>query len=110
MSLHHVRDKGALYAAIAAWLAPGGELVFADQLRGATARIQEAHWSLWLDFCRESGHCTSEELKSLLDHAAAHDHYTPLAEHFDLLARAGLVEMDCVWRNGMYTVVWARRG
>src|SRR5262245_16453968 len=39
ISLHHVRDKGSLYRSLAAVIAPGGTLRFADQLRGGT----EAH-------------------------------------------------------------------
>jgi trans-aconitate methyltransferase len=36
ISLHHVRDKGPLYQNLAAAIASGGTLRFADQLRGGT--------------------------------------------------------------------------
>jgi trans-aconitate methyltransferase len=109
MSLHHVPGQAALYRRLHDWLAPGGVLAFADQLRGQTNRAQQAHWDLWLAFCREPGHCTPDEIRSLEDHAAAHDHYVPLSEHFRLLTEAGFTDPDCAWRNGMYSVVLAHR-
>jgi ubiquinone/menaquinone biosynthesis C-methylase UbiE len=109
MSLHHVRDKAALYRDIAAWLSPGGVLRFADQFLGATPALQEVFWEGWLRHCRLPGHCTEEEIQSLLRHAAAHDHYVPLADHFAMLRSGGFVAMDCSWRTLMYAVVTADR-
>ncbi|HYE61872.1 MAG TPA: class I SAM-dependent methyltransferase [Phycisphaerales bacterium] len=110
MSLHHVVDKAALYRSFAAWLKPGGELCFADQLAGATERANEAHWDLWYRFCREPGHCTEEEIASLVDHSHKHDHYVPLREHTRMLEDAGFTGVDLHWRTGMYSVMSARRG
>ena len=109
MSLHHVRDKASLYRGIRGWLAPGGSLRFADMFLGATEETQREFWDRWIEFCRRPGHCTEEELKGLIDHAAAHDHYVPLAEHFRMLSEAGFRNIDCVWRNYMYAVVIADR-
>ena len=107
MSLHHVVDKAALYRSICGWLVPGGSLCFADELLGATEHAQKIFWDRWLEFCRRPGHCTEDEVKSLVDHAAAHDHYVALPEHFELLRAAGFKSTDCVWRNFMYSVVLA---
>lgn len=107
ISLHHVRDKAALYRTLHAALRLGGHLIFADQLRGGTERLHAINWRLWLEFCRRPGCCTEEETQSLLDHADAHDHYTPLAEHFQLLSAAGFRELDCMWRNLIWGIVHA---
>ena len=80
-----------------------------DQLRGATDEIHQLNWTRWLEFCRAPGHCTEEEVQSLLDHAAAHDHYTPLREHFSLLEAAGFIGCDCVWRNLIWGIVTCER-
>jgi tRNA (cmo5U34)-methyltransferase len=109
MSLHHVREKAPLYQRFAAWLVPGGALCVADQFLGAAQEVQRRHWDLWLGFCREPGHCSEEELRSLIDHAAAHDHYEPLQAHFGYLLGAGFTSPDCAWRNGMYAVLTAER-
>lgn len=109
ISLHHVADKKSLYDRLYSRLEPGGWLMFADQLRGATDEIHDVNWKAWLAFCGGSGQCSTEEVQSLLDHAEAHDHYTPLADHFALLREAGFTGLDCVWRNWIWGIVVARR-
>lgn len=109
ISLHHVLDKGALFRSVKDLLVPGGHLVFADQLRGGDERLHGINWEGWLSFCRTPGHCTEEEVDSLLEHADEHDHYASLAEHLRLLDAAGLVDLDCVWRNWIWGVLVARR-
>lgn len=105
ISLHHVEDKENLYQRVHALLRTGGRFCFADQIRGNPESNHEVNWQRWLDFCAEPGHCSPEEVQSLLDHAAAHDHYTPLSDHFAFLSRAGFSEIDCVWRNLMWGIV-----
>ncbi len=107
ISLHHVADKAKLYQSLHALLRPGGRLCFADQIRGNPESNHQVNWNRWLDFCREPGHCSLEEIQSLLDHAAAHDHYTTLSDHTALLTRAGFSEIDCVWRNLMWGIITA---
>lgn len=107
ISLHHVKDKEPLYRAIHARLDRGGTFRFSDQIRGATEEIHDINWERWLEFCRQPGNCTEDEVQSLLDHAEAHDHYTPLPEHFRLLSAAGFRDLDCVWRNWIWGIVIA---
>ena len=107
ISLHHVEDKAALYERLRSFLPRGGRLCFADQIRGEPASNHDLNWRRWLEFCAEPGHCDAAEIQSLLDHAAAHDHYTTLGDHFDLMSRAGFSELDCVWRNLMWGIVTA---
>ena len=107
ISLHHVEDKARLYARVQSLLSRGGRFCFADQIRGEPESNHRLNWERWLDFCRERGHCTPEEIESLVQHAAAHDHYTTLTDHIALLSRAGFSEIDCVWRNGMWGIVTA---
>ena len=107
ISLHHVEDKARLYARIHSTMRTGGRFCFADQMRGEPEANHRLNWERWLDFCREPGHCTPDEIESLLQHAAAHDHYTTMTEHFTLLSAAGFSEIDCVWRNWMWGIVTA---
>jgi ubiquinone/menaquinone biosynthesis C-methylase UbiE len=107
ISLHHVADKAGMYRRIRAVLRAGGRFCFADQIRGEPESNHRVNWERWLDFCREPGNCTQEEIESLLDHAAAHDHYVPLSEHISLLSASGFAEIDCVWRNWMWGIVTA---
>jgi ubiquinone/menaquinone biosynthesis C-methylase UbiE len=107
ISLHHVADKARLYRRIRTLLRAGGSFCFADQIRGEPESNHRINWERWLDYCREPGHCTQDEIDSLLDHAAAHDHYVPLAQHVSLLSDAGFIEIDCVWRNLMWGIITA---
>ncbi len=107
ISLHHVADKESLYKNIYALVEPGGTFRFSDQLRGGSVAIHELNWRRWLEFCRSPENCSEEEVASLLEHAAAHDHYTPLQEHFRLLRIAGFTKLDCVWRNLIWGIVTA---
>lgn len=107
ISLHHVREKEPLFRRLAVALRLDGAFVFADQFRGATPTEHKINWNRWLAFCREPGNCTEEEIQSLVDHAAAHDHYESVEEHFRMLAAAGFSPLDCVWRNWMWGIVAA---
>lgn len=107
ISLHHVEDKARLYRALRRALTTPGMLRFSDQLGGATDFNHDVNWSKWLQFCREPGNCTEAELEQLLQHAAQHDHYTPLPEQFELLQTAGFDACDCVWRNLIWGIVTA---
>lgn len=109
ISLHHVADKGPLYRRLFDLIDRGGTFRFSDQLRGATEANHQINWTRWLEFCREPRHCSEEEIESLLEHADAHDHYTPLEEHFELLRAAGFRNLDCVWRNWIWGIVTAEK-
>jgi tRNA (cmo5U34)-methyltransferase len=108
MSVHHVVDKSALFERLAEMLAPGGALVFADRLRSATDAAQSENWDRWVSLCRRT--CTPTEVEGLLRHAADHDHYATVAEHFAAMQRAGFVGVDCVWRDWAWGVFTAERG
>lgn len=107
ISLHHVKDKASLYKRIHGFLRTGGQFCFADQIRGEPESNHQVNWRNWLEFCAEPRHCTPKEIENLLQHSAAHDHYTTLSDHFALLEREGFAELDCVWRNGMWGIVTA---
>jgi tRNA (cmo5U34)-methyltransferase len=107
ISLHHVEDKQPIYEKVFNALDSKGTFRFADQIHGGTKWNHEKNWQRWLDFCREPNNCNKDEIQSLLDHAAAHDYYTPLAEHFRMLTDVGFKSVDCVWRNWIWGIITA---
>jgi len=109
ISLHHVVDKAGLYRRVRTALREAGSFCFADQIRGEPDENHQINWERWLDFCRAPGNCSPDEIQSLLDHAAAHDHYTTLTDHAQLLNDTGFASIDCVWRNWMWGIVTALR-
>jgi tRNA (cmo5U34)-methyltransferase len=106
ISVHHVADKRALFTRLLRQLAPGGEVLLGDQMRGGTERAHALNWQRWLAWCR--AHCSDGEAISLIDHAYAHDHYESIAAHFAAFAAAGYADLDCAWRNWMWGIVTAR--
>ena len=102
-----MEDKGALFGRVRESLKSGGTFRFVDQLSGGTEANHVLTWQRMLEFWRAPGNCTDAEIQGLLDHAKAHDHYTPLATHFHLLQEAGFVGIDCVWRDLMWSVITA---
>lgn len=107
ISMHHVIDKLALFDSVHRALKFGGTFRFSDQLAGGTVPNGRVNWERWVTWCRQPGNCTEEELESLIEHSDVHDHYVSLSEHFRLLERAGFVDLDCVWRDGMWGVLTA---
>ena len=107
ISLHHIRGKGIVYRRMRAALRAGGTFCFADQLRGHPESNHAVNWERWLEYCRAPGNCSADEIQSLLDHAAAHDHYVTLSDHVEMLREAGFKSIDCVWRNGMWGILTA---
>lgn len=110
IAIHHVRDKQPLFRKLRAALEPGGSFVFGDQMGGRPAGNHRVNWNSMVAFWELPGHCTAEEMRSLSEHAEAHDHYEPVFDQMRQLERAGFVELDCVWRNWLWAVVTARAG
>jgi ubiquinone/menaquinone biosynthesis C-methylase UbiE len=107
LSLHHVADLEPVYRAISAWLRPGGAIRCVDGVRGAAKHVQSLHLQRWLAFWREPGNLAEDEITSVADHVARHDHYWSIEEHFQMLERAGFVCADCIWRDGLFAILTA---
>ena len=108
ISLHHIADKKPVYERVFDLLRPGGVFVFADQCAGADERLHHRNWSLWLAFLDEKG-ASQKEIDSWLEHAARHDHYEPVATHFQYLEECGFESVDCVWRHLIWGIISAQR-
>jgi tRNA (cmo5U34)-methyltransferase len=110
LSLHHVADLGPVYRRIGAALRPRGQFRSCDGVRAATAEQERIERARWEAFWLEGSRLTPEELASVREHVARHDHYETLETHFRLLAEAGLTAWDCAWRDGRFAVLSAKKG
>lgn len=106
LAIHHVADKASLFRMLHKAIAPGASLRFIDGLAGASERNHRLNWGGYVGHW--TSRCTDDEIRELLKHAEQHDHYRTLREHFHLLEAAGFVECDCVWRDGLWTIVTAQ--
>ena len=108
MSLHHVADKQPFYMKLRRALRPGGLLVFGDELRTALPHIEERYWRAWLDFARQPGHLSEDQVAEIIKHTEELDHYETLPRQLELLTAAGFAPADCVWRKLNYAVFAAQ--
>lgn len=108
VSLHHVDDMAALLRRLRPLLAPGGHLVYADQMRGRTDAHHALNMERMRDFWRLPGHLAPEERADLDAHAEAHDRYVSVPDQIRWLEAAGFRDADCVWRNWMWGILTAR--
>ena len=108
MALHHVREKAPFYSVLRASLAPGGYLIFADELTALAPHVETLHWNGWLDFARRPGHLSEAQIAETLEHIEQLDHYETLPNQLALLSGAGFAEVDCVWRYLNYAIFTAR--
>jgi tRNA (cmo5U34)-methyltransferase len=104
MSVHHVADKGPLYERLRSGLRPGGLLVLGDELRGAMPYVERLNREGWLEFARQSGHLSANEISDIIRHEDEFDHYETLPRQLELLRTAGFQSADCVWRYLNYAV------
>jgi len=109
LSLHHVADLAPVYGMLARGMAPGGEFRSADGIRADDPRLHALHLERWEAFWREGDRLSPEEIASVKDHVARHDHYEPLTQHFRMLEAAGFTRTDCLWRDGLFGVMAATR-
>ena len=110
IAIHHIVDeeKAKLYHKLYQMLKPGGVFVFADQTRGINEEIYQKHITRWKEEALKLG-STEADWQLWMEHQNAHDHHTPVGWHLKQLEVAGFDEVDVIWKNIMWVVVWARK-
>jgi tRNA (cmo5U34)-methyltransferase len=110
IAIHHIpdEDKISLYRDIFQALKPNGLFIFADQTRGITDEIYQKHISRWKEEAFKLG-STQENWDMWMEHQNAHDFHTPVTWHLQQLEAAGFKEVDLIWKNIMWAILWARK-
>lgn len=109
LAIHHLDDaaKRRLTLRVHDALEPGGVFVNAEQVAGLTpaldARYRDAHERA----ARALGATDAEWADA--EGRMAHDQCSPVDAQLRWLADAGLVEVDCPFRDGRFAVLTARR-
>jgi tRNA (cmo5U34)-methyltransferase len=107
LSLHHVQDIAHVYPRLAESLVIGSRFVMLDGVRGETDLIHEIHMKRWAAYW--DGRLDNAERADVVEHVRLHDYYRTFGEHVELLEAAGFTHVDCVWRDGVFTLVTAER-
>jgi tRNA (cmo5U34)-methyltransferase len=110
LSLHHLLDdqKQVVYDRIFQWMTPGAEFRCADQCLALPEASNQHNFHAWQSWIERAG-AKPENVALWLDHAAKYDHYAPLFQHFQWLAKSGFVEIDCYWRTLFWNVFGASK-
>jgi tRNA (cmo5U34)-methyltransferase len=104
LSIHHLdhERKRQLFGRIRGALKPGGVFVNADQVAGATPALERRNQASWLSRVRACG-VGEGDLAAAVERMKF-DRTAPLAIQLEWLVEAGFVEVDCVFRDGMFAV------
>jgi tRNA (cmo5U34)-methyltransferase len=110
IAIHHIPDeeKAKLYQQVYFLLKLDGVFVFADQTRGITEEIYQRHIARWKEEAFKLG-STEENWQLWMQHQDAHDYHTPVGWHLKELEKAGFSEVDIIWKNIMWAVIWSRK-
>lgn len=110
IAIHHIPDpeKEILYRDIYQALCPAGIFILADQTRGSTEDIYQKHIARWKEEAFNLG-STQEDWDMWMAHQDAHDFHTPVNWHLRRLEQSGFKEVDVIWKNIMWAVIWARK-
>ncbi|MEU7651229.1 methyltransferase domain-containing protein [Micromonospora taraxaci] len=108
LAIHHLDDAGkrALYRRAAAALAPGGVFVNAEQVAGPTPELDRRYDEVWMEQITELG-ASPEEIASSRGRMR-HDRPATVADQCQWLAEAGLVDVDCYFKEWRFAVFGGR--
>ncbi|WP_349880315.1 class I SAM-dependent methyltransferase [Micromonospora sp. HUAS YX12] len=109
LAIHHLDDSGkrALYRRAADALVPGGVFVNAEQVAGPTPALDRRYDEVWTARITELGSDT-EEIAAARERMR-HDRPAPVAEQCRWLTEAGLVDVDCFFKEWRFAVFGGRR-
>ncbi|MEU8183405.1 methyltransferase domain-containing protein [Micromonospora sp. NPDC049044] len=110
LAIHHLDDAGkrALYRRAAAALAPGGVFVNAEQVAGPTPELDRRYGEVWLERITELGASPDEIAASL--GRMRHDRPATVADQCRWLTEAGLVDVDCYFKEWRFAVFGGQAG
>ncbi|MFI2646533.1 MULTISPECIES: class I SAM-dependent methyltransferase [Micromonospora] len=109
LAIHHLDDDGkrALYRRAAEALAPGGVFVNAEQVAGPTPALDRRYDEVWTARITELGSDAAEIAGAR--ERMRHDRPAPVTDQCRWLAEAGLVDVDCFFKEWRFAVFGGRR-
>ncbi|MVO99546.1 methyltransferase domain-containing protein [Paenibacillus sp. N10] len=109
LSIHHLSDTGkrTIYRNAYANLKPGGILINADQVLGATPFIESLYTNNWKSKVEASG-LARDELDSAYERTRL-DRMSALETQINWLKEIGFSDADCVYKNFNFVVMFGRK-
>ncbi|MGC4767694.1 class I SAM-dependent methyltransferase [Micromonospora sp. DT44] len=108
LAIHHLDDDGkrALYRRAAAALTPGGVFVNAEQVAGPTPALDQRYDEVWMARITELG--SSPEEIAASRGRMRYDLPATVADQCRWLDEAGLVDVDCYFKEWRFAVFGGR--
>ena len=109
LAIHHLADDGkrALYRRAAEALVPDGVFVNAEQVAGPTPALDRRYDEVWTARIAELG-SDAEEIAAARERMR-HDRPATVTDQCRWLADAGLVDVDCFFKEWRFAVFGGRR-
>ena len=109
LAIHHLTDEGKrhVYAETLRVLRPGGVFVNSEHVLGPTARL-DAEYRRWHEVEARKAGTDDEEWAAAEDRMTA-DHLSPLPDQLEWLADAGFEDVDCLFKDRGYAVMFGRK-
>jgi len=109
LAIHHMTDDGkrTVYEATYRELEPGGIFVNAEHVLGETPELQDhyADWHRQQSF--EKGLTDAEWVDTV--ERMSHDHLSPLSTQLGWLREIGFTDVDCLFKDHGFAVVFGRK-
>ena len=109
LAIHHLTDEGkrSVYEAVFGELRPGGIFVNAAHVLGETPALQQ-HYAKWHRRQAFEKGLTESEWADTVERMS-HDHLTPLSTQLGWLEEIGFTDVDCLFKDHGFAVLFGRR-
>jgi len=109
LAIHHMTDEGKqlVYKAACEQLAPGGVFINAEHVYGPTEMMDD-EYRRWHKERAHGAGITNEDWAAA-EERMTHDHLSPLSDQLRFLADAGLTDVDCLFKDHGFAVLFGRR-
>jgi len=109
LAIHHMTDEGkrTVYEAAFRELKPGGIFVNAEHVRAETPEMQDyfAEWHRRQAF--DKGLTDQEWAEA--EERMSHDHLTPVSDQLEWMREIGFTDVDCLWKDHGFAVLFGCR-
>ena len=117
MAIHHLdmKEKAALFAKIAGHLNSGGRFVNIDVLLPPSEELEGWYFALWREWMQNMMDChnvkdeTPEDIIKRYKDPSSMNRPDTLEVQLEALKKAGLSEVDCYYKNGIFAVFGGKK-
>lgn len=109
LAIHHLDDPGKrhVFDETLRILRPGGVFINAEHILGPTPAL-DAEYRRWHEAAARAAGVDDTEWAAA-EHRMTADHLTPMADQLNWLSEAGFEDVDCLFKDRGFAVIFARK-